>query len=231
VKVLLFDIDGTLIRAGGAGRKALNRAAFALYGKKDACSELSLAGRTDLWNFRQAYINAKGKKPTPSQLERLHQEYLKHLPYYVSRAINTGAYIYPAGIKTLLKRLSKEKEVLLGLGTGNMERGARIKLEPSGFNAYFMFGGYGSDAFHRPALLRKAARRAQALAKRKIPPQDVFVIGDTPLDVAAGRKAGFKTVGVGTGFAPWKDLIRSKPDHLAKDFRGTDKWLKWFGIR
>lgn len=231
MKVLLFDIDGTLIRAGGAGRKALNRAAFVLYGKKDACSELSLAGRTDLWNFREAHINAAGKRPTAAQLERLHQEYLKHLPFYVRRAIRNGTYVYPAGIKTLLKRLAREKEVLLGLGTGNMERGARIKLEPSGFNAYFLFGGYGSDAFHRPALLKKAARRAQALAKRKIPSQDVYVIGDTPLDVAAGRKAGFKTVAVGTGFAEWKDLVRSKPDHLARDFRGIDKWLNWFGIR
>ncbi len=231
MKVLLFDIDGTLIRAGGAGRKALNQAALSLYGKKDACSELSLAGHTDLWNFREAYINATGKKPSRAQLERLHQEYLKHLPYYVRRAIKDGSYIYPSGIKALLKRLAREKEVLLGLGTGNMERGARIKLEPSGFNAYFLFGGYGSDAFHRPALLKKAARRAQALAQRRIPPQDVYVIGDTPLDVAAGRKAGFKTVGVGTGFAPWKDLVRSKPDHLAKDFRGIDKWLNWFGIR
>jgi len=231
VKVLLFDIDGTLIRAGGAGRKALNQAAFALYGKKDACSELSLAGRTDLWNFREAHINATGKRPTGAQLERLHLEYLKHLPNCVRRAIRNGTYVYPAGIKTLLKRLSREKEVLLGLGTGNMERGARIKLEPSGFNAYFLFGGYGSDAFHRPALLKKAARRAQALAKKKIPPQDVYVIGDTPLDVDAGRKAGFKTVAVGTGFSTWKELVRSRPDHLAKDFRGIDKWFKWFGIR
>ena len=71
MKVLLFDIDGTLIRAGGAGRKALNRAAFELYGKKDACSELSLAGHTDLWNFREAYICAKGKRPTAAALERL----------------------------------------------------------------------------------------------------------------------------------------------------------------
>ncbi|MBI3554202.1 MAG: HAD family hydrolase [Elusimicrobia bacterium] len=231
MKVLLFDIDGTLVRAGGAGRKALNRAAFELYGKKDACSELSLAGHTDLWNFREAYVAANGARPTADQLERLHREYLRHLPYYVRRAIRNGTYIYPAGIKTLLKRLSREKELLLGLGTGNMERGARIKLEPSGFNAYFLFGGFGSDAFHRPSLLKKAARRAQKLAGRRIAPDDVFVIGDTPLDVAAGRKAGFKTVGVGTGFSDWKSLVKSRPDHLARDFRGISQWLKWFGIR
>ncbi|MDO8757181.1 MAG: HAD family hydrolase, partial [Elusimicrobiota bacterium] len=152
VKVLLFDIDGTLIRGGGAGRKALNRAALELYGKKDACSELSLAGRTDLYNFGQTYLRATGKKPTPAAIERLHKAYLKFLPYYVRCAIRTRTYHIPPGLKTLLKRLSRDRRVLLGLGTGNMEKGARIKLGPSGFNAYFLFGGYGSDAFHRHQL-------------------------------------------------------------------------------
>jgi phosphoglycolate phosphatase-like HAD superfamily hydrolase len=230
LKVLLFDIDGTLVRAGGAGRKALNQAAFNLFGKRNVCDELSLAGRTDLWNFREACRRSTGRPPTPETTERLHQEYLRLLPCYVRSAIKKNTYVTPVGIKTLLKRLSREKGVLLGLGTGNMERGARIKLEPSGFNAYFLFGGYGSDAFHRPALLRKAVGRAEKLAGCPIQPADVFVIGDTPLDVAAGKKAGYKTVAVGTGFAAWDELKASKPDHLARDFKGTSKWLNWFGI-
>jgi phosphoglycolate phosphatase-like HAD superfamily hydrolase len=231
VKVLLFDIDGTLIRAGGAGRHALNRAGQVLYGRPDVCSELSLAGHTDKYNFAVAHKIGTGKKPTAAQVERLHQEYLKHLPFFVRQAIKNKTYILPSGIKVLLRRLSQEKSVLLGLGTGNMERGARIKLEPSGFNAYFLFGGYGSDAFHRPDLLKKAVSRARKLAKKRISPSDVFVIGDTPLDVAAGKKAGYNTIGVGTGFAKWKDLAASKPDHLARDFRGIPKWLKLFEIR
>lgn len=230
MKVLLFDIDGTLIRAGGAGRRALNRAACVLYGKKNACSELSLAGRTDLYNFAAAYRNATGKRPTRAAVERLHREYLKHLPYYVKMALRNGTYVVPAGLKTLLKRLSRDKRVLLGLGTGNMEKGARIKLEPSGFNAYFLFGGYGSDSFHRASLLKKAVVRAERLAKKPLKGNDVYVIGDTPFDVLAGRKAGFKTVGVGTGYADWKALAASKPDHLARDFRDLEKWLSWFRL-
>lgn len=229
VRVLLFDIDGTLVRAGGAGRKALNRAAYALYGKRNVCQELSLAGHTDLWNFRAACVNA-GRKPTADEVERLHQEYLRRLPLYVKKALKERTYVTPPGIKGLLKRLSREPRVLLGLGTGNMERGARIKLEPSGFNAYFLFGGYGSDAFHRPTLLKKAVRRARRFAGGSIAPGDVYVIGDTPLDVAAGKKAGYRTVGVGTGFAKWEDLVASRPDFLAKDFKGMDKWLNWFGL-
>jgi phosphoglycolate phosphatase len=231
VKVLLFDIDGTLIRAGGAGRLALNAACEELYGKKDACSELSLAGHTDLWNFRQAFKNSRGRNPAGPEMELLHEKYLQHLPFFVKKALKNKTYLYPAGIKPLLRRLSKEKSVLLGLGTGNMEKGARIKLEPSGFNALFMFGGFGSDAFHRPTLLKKAVRRAQKLVPHQIRGDDVFVIGDTPLDVAAGKKAGFKTVAVGTGFADWEQLVASRPDHIAKDFRGIDQWLRWFGIK
>ncbi|MFI5361469.1 MAG: HAD family hydrolase [Elusimicrobiota bacterium] len=230
MKVLLFDIDGTLIRAGGSGRKALNRAGEILYGVKNCCSELSLAGRTDLYNFREAYRYATKKTPTAASVERLHREYLKQLPRVVRSAIRTGNYHIPPGLRTLLKRLSRDKRVFLGLGTGNMEKGARIKLEPSGFNEYFQFGGFGSDSFHRHQLLRRAVARARKLAGARISGEDVYVIGDTPLDVAAGKKAGFKTIGVGTGFSEWKDLAASKPDHLSRDFRNARKWLSWFEL-
>jgi len=231
VKILLFDIDGTLIRAGGAGRKALNRAAYFLHGKRNVCSEISLAGHTDRWNFRAAFRAATGRNPNAAEAERLHQEYLKRLPYYVRAAIREKNYILPPGIKALLKRLSREKEVLLGLGTGNMERGARIKLEPSGFNAHFAFGGFGADGFHRASLLKKAVRRARRHMNGHKGPVEVFVIGDTPFDVAGGKKAGFKTIAVGTGYAQWQDLVKSRPDYLARDFRGISKWLKWFGMK
>jgi phosphoglycolate phosphatase-like HAD superfamily hydrolase len=230
VKVLLFDIDGTLIRAGGSGRKALNRAGEILYGVKDCCSELTLAGRTDLYNFGAAHRFATGSTPTAAAVERLHREYLKQLPSFVRAAIRDGSYRVPAGLKALLRRLSRDKRVLLGLGTGNMEKGARIKLEPSGFNPYFQFGGYGSDSFHRHLLLRKAVARARKLAREPFSGEDVFVIGDTPFDVAAGKKSGYRTVGVGTGFSDWNDLRASKPDHLARDFRGLGKWLSWFQL-
>ncbi len=230
MKVLLFDIDGTLILAGGAGRKALNHAAKRLYGKDDVCGEFSLAGRTDLWNFSAAYQVATGRRPSPIAMARLRREYLRLLPRYVRRAQRDGTYILPVGIRPLLKRLKRTPGVLLGLGTGNLKKGAHIKLGPSGFNEYFRFGGFGCDSFHRPAILKKAVCRAERLAGERVSPQDVFVIGDTPHDVSAGRKAGFQTIAVGTGFATWESLKQAKPDHLARDFRGIAKWLKWFGV-
>lgn len=230
MKVLLFDIDGTLIRGGGAGRKALNEAAEHLYGVKNACSELSLAGRTDLYNFGAAYQFATGKKPSRAAVDKLHREYLRCLPRHVKAALRERTYHIPPGLKTLLKRLSRDKRVLLGLGTGNMEKGARIKLQPSGFNPYFRFGGYGSDAFHRHQLLKKAVTRAKRLAHGPFSKDDVYVIGDTPFDVSAGKKAGYKTIAVGTGYADWKELVASKPDHLAKDFRKINLWLNWLEL-
>lgn len=231
MKVILFDVDGTLIRAGGAGRKALNSAAYALYGKREVAGELNLAGRTDLWNFTQAFRTAVGRPPSGKELNILHREYIKRLPFYVRKSQRSGSYRLPRGIQALLKRLSREKSVLLGLGTGNLEQGARIKLEPSGFNTYFSFGGFGSDSFERSALLRKAVARARKHLNGQARGMEVFVVGDTPLDVAAGKKAGYKTVAVGTGFSTWGELVRSRPDFLARDFRGIARWLRWFGIK
>ncbi|MBI5244699.1 MAG: HAD hydrolase-like protein [Elusimicrobia bacterium] len=231
VRVLLFDVDGTLVRVGGAGRRGLNRAAYNLYGKPNVFGEHALAGHTDLWNFREAVRRAAGRKPSRREVERLYREYLRLLPGYVRRAWDAGKYRVVPGVKRLLRRLSRENALLLGLGTGNLEQGARIKLEPSGLNAYFPFGGFGSDAFHRPALLRKAVARARRRSgAARVAKGDVFVIGDTPLDVKAGKKAGFVTIGVGTGFARWEDLAASEPDHLAKDFRNLKEWLGWFGL-
>lgn len=189
-----------------------------------------MAGRTDLYNFRAACERSLGRRATAAEVEILHQAYLKELPSFVRASLKSNAYILPRGIKTLLKSLHGRPDVMLGLGTGNMERGARIKLEPSGFNEYFRFGGFGSDSLHRRLLLKKAVARAQKLAGRRLDPRKVFVIGDTPLDVSAGKEAGYRTIGVGTGFASWRSLVESRPDFLARDFTGAAKWLKWFGI-
>lgn len=233
MKILLFDLDGTLVRAGGAGRRALNRAVQNVFRVRKDCGELSLAGKTDLVNFAEAIRNAVGRKPTRRDVDRVHEEYIRVLPHFVRVARRAKRYELTAGIEGLLKALAARKgEVALGLGTGNMERGARIKLKPSGLDGYFPFGGYGSDAYHRHLLLKKAVARAKKHHRlRRVDPADVYVIGDTPLDVAAGKKAGYKTVGVGTGFATWAELKRSRPDFLAKDFRNVEAWLRWLSLK
>lgn len=230
MKLLLWDLDGTLVHAGGAGRKALNRAIERLYGVKRDVANYNLAGKTDLRNFAEAARGALGKWPTRKQIDRVHDEYLRLLPHYVRVAVRAKTYKKVPGVERLVKRIHREDGYLQGLGTGNMEKGARIKLGPSGFNDYFTFGGYGSDGYRRPTLLRRAHRRAQKLAGTAIRPRDVYVIGDTPLDVKAGKDVGFKTIAVGTGWSPWPELVAARPTHLAENFRDARRWLKWFGV-
>ncbi len=232
MKLLLFDLDGTLVRADGAGRRALNRTIKVIYKVRQDCGRYNLAGKTDLRNFAEAIEMTTGSKASRAEVDRVHREYLRRLPGMLRVTLRAKGYRYPRGIRRLLKRLHREESLLLGLGTGNMEIGARIKLGPSGFNDYFEFGGFGSDAYSRPALLKVAFRRAKRYPKgRGLKPGDVYVIGDTPLDVDAGKRAGFKTIAVGTGYSPWEGLVAAKPDYLAKDFRDVDQWLKWFGVR
>jgi phosphoglycolate phosphatase len=232
VKLLLFDLDGTLVLAGGAGRKALNRAIYNLYGVKQDVASYNLAGKTDLRNFAEAARGALGKWPRRREIDRVHDEYLQLLPKYVRAAVRSKKYKKVPGVERLLKRLAKADHLLLALGTGNMEQGARIKLEPSGFNKYFSFGGYGSDGFRRPTLLRRAFKLAQKqMPGIKLKRSEVYVIGDTPLDVKAGKEAGFKTIAVGTGWSPWPELVAAKPTHIAKNFSDLKRWCKWFGVR
>ena len=228
VKVLLFDVDGTLVRAGGAGARALNKAVERRHGVASVCAQLNFQGKTDLRNFSEAIEVAIGRRPTKRELDAVHREYLKELPKQVRVSVRGKKFEETSGIRRLLERLSKESGIMLGLGTGNMEQGAHIKLAPTGFGDYFSFGGYGSDSYHRPALLRKGVARARTLIKgRRVWRKDVWVIGDTPLDVSAGKRAGYRTIAVGTGWSPWKDLVAAKPDHLAKDFRNIKQWMNW----
>ena len=227
MRIVLFDIDGTLVKAGGAGRKALNRAVFKLYGIRDICSTFSLAGRMDWDNFRRAHENAVGRRATPRDIERVEAAYLALLPDEVRKAVREGLYAEIAGVSRLVNRLSGLDDVLLGLGTGNIEEGARIKLGPSGLLGRFRFGGFGRDGGSRTQMLRTAARRAETLAGRRISGARVFVIGDTPRDVSAGRSAGFRTGAVLDGFGDVEAIRRACPDFLAADFRDTDAWLRW----
>jgi phosphoglycolate phosphatase len=197
--ILLFDIDGTLIHGGGAGKRALVRAFERVYGRSDWL-EFPLGGMTDLLIVRQA-LERGGRQGDPVEpvLERYVELLREEIPA-------SPRYETCPGVVPLLERLSgvarrddTAARVALGLGTGNIEAGARIKLERLDLNRYFAFGGFGSDHAERAELLRIGAARGAARLGAPLDDCRVVVIGDTPLDVAAGRAIGAECVGVATG--------------------------------
>ncbi|HCC46869.1 MAG TPA: hypothetical protein DEQ38_01940 [Elusimicrobia bacterium] len=230
MKIILFDIDGTLVKAGGAGARALNYAVEALTGHKNACDAVQLQGATDKANFENAFKAGAGRKPTRKQLAVLTQKYVDRLPSEVLASVKAKKYLKVKGVEKFLARLSGRKDVLLGLGTGNLRDGAFIKLEPSGFLRHFAFGGYGCDSHHRSVVLQKAVVRAAKLAKTPIKERDVFVIGDTHRDAEAAKEAGYHSGVVLDGFGDRAAIMRSNPELVAEDFSDMKPWLIWLGL-
>jgi phosphoglycolate phosphatase len=205
VKLLLFDIDQTLVNTGGAGLRALDRACQKLFNIDNAMDGMSPHGKTDPAIVREI-LRVRLKNPSPSgrEVETILESYLSFLKDEIR--MSTAYHVLP-GIISLLDHLVAHDDALLGLATGNIEMGGRLKLERGGLNRYFDFGGFGSDSENRTELVRKGAARAADKSGRCFQPQDVFVIGDTPLDIDAGKNAGFKTVGVATGSYSVEQLL------------------------
>lgn len=231
MKIILFDLDGTLIASGGAGRIALNKALKKLYGKSNICNIGFLAGSTDKDNFARAYTKATGRKPFAKDIFNIKNLYLKFLPDEIKKAVSKGTYYNIRGIKKLLIKLSEFKNVLIGLGTGNIKDGAHIKLKPSGLSKYFDFGGFGCDSHRRSLVLKKAVLRAEKITKTKIKPSSVYIIGDTVKDVEAAKKCEYHSAVVTCGYGDKKDLIKSGAEFIAEDFDNLNVWLVWFGLK
>ena len=205
MKLLLFDIDQTLINTGGAGLRALDRACRKLFGLESAMQGISPHGKTDPAIVREIFrVKLGSPDPDNKEIDSIIDGYTSFLKDEVR---TSPTYRVLPGITTLLDEMSRRNDVMLGLATGNIELGARIKLERGELNPYFAFGGFGSDSENRTELVRRAAEKAADKNGRPIAPSDTFVIGDTPLDIDAGNRCGFKTVGVATGSYSVEQLL------------------------
>jgi len=222
-KVLLFDLDWTLIYTGGAGVRALDHAFERLFGIPQAMKKVTPDGKTDPAICREMIRVLLKREPQDGEIEQLCRGYLDRLANEVPQG--PGYKVLP-GVPELLKALAETPGVLLGLGTGNLQEGARIKLARADLMKYFAFGGYGSDSEDRPTVLRTAVQRGEALARKKFSPQDIVVIGDNIRDVQAGQAIGALTVAVASGPMSYEDLSASGPDHLFHDFSDTRAVLK-----
>jgi phosphoglycolate phosphatase-like HAD superfamily hydrolase len=194
--ILLFDIDGTLVTTGGAGRRALERVFAECFGREDACS-FRLDGMTDRAIVR-AGLTAIGAPATEADIDSVLAAYVRVLESEVA-SVDSSQYRIHSGIVEALDAATATRKVEIGLGTGNIREGARLKLSRVGIYQRFAFGGFGCDHEDRSQLLRCGAQRgAERLG---LPPEAcrVVVIGDTPKDVAAAAGIGAESLGVGTG--------------------------------
>ncbi len=193
--ILLFDIDGTLITTGGAGHRAIDRAFSERFSRDDAC-RFPFDGLTDRQIARRG-LEAIGEAVSEAAIDAVITLYLRLLEEELS-LVDRASYRLHDGMAEAI-RAAKARGHGVGLGTGNVVEGARIKLGGLGVFEEFAFGGFGSDAEERVVLIRRGAERGAEHLGVGLASCRVVVIGDTPKDVAAAQGIGAESIGVGTG--------------------------------
>lgn len=218
-RILLFDIDGTLLLSGRAGYRALTRTFEELFGVPRGFDGIPVAGRTDELILTAAAERARVTLDAPTRA-RFHRRYCE---------LFAGEIHFPGprkglmpGVARLLETLARVDAVRCGLVTGNFAEPARIKLEHFGLRRYFGFGAYGDDAPVRDALVPIAVERARRARVEVRRPDDVVVIGDTPLDVRCAAAAGARSVAVATGSYDEAALRESGADAVLSDFSDAE---------
>ena len=223
-RLVLFDIDGTLVSShGGIGRVAISRVMTDLHGAAVDVTVEDCAGKPDPQIVRNVLIRlGYGPDDVSRLLPETVSRYLDRLEATYSEA--AGAYCHE-GVPELVGLLAARKDVTLGLLTGNIERGARIKLGPFGLNPHFPFGAYGSDRENRMELGPIAVERARAHTGIDFRGKDIVVIGDTQHDVRCAGPVGGTAIAVATGPVSREALAAENPDFLCDSLVPTEALL------
>lgn len=221
--LLLFDIDGTLLLTGGAGKIAFERAYLELFGAGNVWGNTHPDGRTDPDLIDEISMRALGRQLNPDENTRLIDSY--HTLFREAIQDMPNFRLMP-GIPGILETLSGKRGMLLGIATGNFETAARIKLEKGGLSRHFSFGGYASDSRDRFELTRIACERGLKKNGGPIPSERIFVIGDTIHDVRAAKKLGVRSVAVATGRTTAEQLRKENPDYCFQDLTQADDFLQ-----
>ncbi|MFQ5704144.1 MAG: HAD family hydrolase [Gemmatimonadales bacterium] len=205
-KLVLFDIDGTLLWTDGAGRSAIRLALMAELGTAGPIDDFRFDGKTDPQIVRQLMTAAKHPEAeSKAHILRVCERYAELLAGELT-ARDRRIRVFD-GVFELLDVLESREDAVLGLLTGNVERGAFLKLRAGGIDPHrFRVGAYGSDAEHRPDLPAIAAQRALEVIGRVPEGDQVVIVGDTPADVACGRRIGARAIAVATGSYSVADL-------------------------
>jgi phosphoglycolate phosphatase-like HAD superfamily hydrolase len=213
--ICLFDIDGTLLSSGGAGKAAMESALATEFGLASVQQGIPYSGRTDRaigWDL----LKLHGIEPSPATWQQLQDAYLRILPASLARY---QGKVLP-GIAGLLDHLGGRDDMVVGLLTGNIRKGARAKLAHFGLFDHFAFGGFGDDHFERDDVAREALAAARAYCD-SVSCERIWVIGDTPLDVRCARAIGVRVAAVATGIHSLDELEAERPDLLLADLSDT----------
>jgi phosphoglycolate phosphatase len=223
-RLILFDIDGTLLTTGRAAGRVFRRSLEKVYGTAGHVEGHSFAGKTDP-QIAHELLRAAGIPPEQieEKLPLLWKAYLGELPQELARV---RATVFP-GVLSLLDRIEANGNgSALGLLTGNIAEGARMKLSVAGIGfERFSVGAFGSDHAERTKLPQIAVERALDRFGRRFDGKDIVIIGDTPFDIACGESLGVRTIAVATGTFSLQELAACGPDHLFESLAPVDRVL------
>jgi phosphoglycolate phosphatase-like HAD superfamily hydrolase len=224
-RLILFDIDGTLLISAGAGRRAIRAALGELIGNEDVFGRVRFDGKTDPQIVAELLHEAGHAEPCDeARIAEVCGRYVALLESELELG-HTTVSLMP-GVVELLDRLEQEAGIVIGLLTGNLERGAALKLRAGGLDpARFVLGAYGSDSAYRPDLPAIAAQRAERHFGRVPTGDEVVIIGDTPADIACGRGIAARAVGVATGAYSVAELATHAPHAVFADLAATEAVL------
>lgn len=220
LRIILWDIDGTLLESGGAGVTAIVRTARELHGQDLSLAELDYRGRTDSLIVRQIFTRFQIPW-SEENLTRFRNRYLQYLQEEISRS---SGRVYP-GVERLLSTIQERAGWRQGLLTGNFERGARIKLAHFGLERFFSFGAFGDRWECRNELARSAMQLLRERWGDALSARQVFLIGDTPHDVVCAQAIGAYSIAVATGGYSLSELAGSRPTMLLPDLEQFEPLL------
>jgi phosphoglycolate phosphatase len=220
-RLVLFDVDNTLLYSGGAGSLAMKRAFREVFSIQDGFRNVEFSGRTDTAILRDALVQHGLLRSFEEGLERFKKAYFQHLPATLREV--EGRVM--AGVCDLLTALEAQRQVGLGLSTGNFRQGAMMKLAYYGLDPFFADGGFGEDAEDRALVVKLAIERMAGGDPLPEGNRSVFVVGDTPLDIASARANGAQALAVATGRHSLEELRAAGADLLFPDLSDTPEVL------
>lgn len=223
--MVIFDIDGTLLVAGGIGRYAFNRVFSEMFDEEDVWGDYDPHGKTDPIIVEELSRMTLGRELNPLEKIEVSRRYVA---YFLEQFDSAARFRLMPGVSELLVALSA-KPYLLGIATGNFEVTARRKLERGKLAHHFSFGGYGSDSGDRLELTRTALERGLQLAKGQYKHERITLIGDSEADVACAKKLGLKSIAVATGSKTVRELEELNPDMVLKDLSDWKRVVSFVG--